>query len=145
MGDMTGAFTITRRAKRFELILEIAGVPRAWSLPKEPPRELGRKRLAIELEAVPEPGEPWDAGTWTWVEGDGFSSPEESLAAGKLHFVLAGLELAGEFILARTTRGWIFFKGSRAWGASRSSSTNRREPRAGGSTSWSSTGSASWP
>ena len=108
---MTGSYAITRRGKRFELVLEGAGVRRAWSLAKEPPREPGVKRLAFELEAVPEPAEPWDEGTWQWIERDGFGTVEASLDAGKLHCVVTGKRLSGELVLARTKKGWLLFLG----------------------------------
>src|SRR5689334_20648342 len=102
------AYSIARRKKRFELAFAELG--RTWSFAKEPSTEPGVKRLAIAL-AKPGSADPssapeeWDRGTWTFVEKDGFATPEESLAAGKLHVLLAGEKLSGEYVFVETKKG----------------------------------------
>src|SRR4051812_11505012 len=106
-----GAFTLARRKKRLELSLE--GTGRRFSLAKEPSLDPAVKRMAFEVKDAPPPGDPdelLDEGAWRWVERDGFATVASSLEGGKLHFALEGKRFAGEFILARTKKGWLLFK-----------------------------------
>src|SRR5262245_62859650 len=52
----------------------------------------------------------WDNGTYEMVDPD---TPEKGWKKGKLHFVLQGKKLSGEWVLVRGSREpkqWIFFK-----------------------------------
>src|SRR5436305_12524157 len=83
--------------------------------------------MAFEVkEPAPasEPEEVLDEGAWRWIERDGFANVASSLEGGKLHFMLEGKRFAGEFILARTKKGWLLFAAGRSAGG--------RSPRANG-------------
>jgi DNA ligase D-like protein (predicted 3'-phosphoesterase) len=98
--------------------LEIDGVGKSWAVPKGVPEEPNVRRLAIEVEdhpldyfdfegVLPEgtygAGEVkfWDRGTFELTER----------GEGKLHFVLHGERLEGEYILTRTGgKQWLLFK-----------------------------------
>jgi bifunctional non-homologous end joining protein LigD len=103
------------------------GVLRSWAVPKGPSLDPGEKRLAIQTEDHPvdyggfEGVIPkgnygagkviiWDRGTYEMVDP---ATPEEGWRRRKLHFVLKGRKLGGEWILVETRRGerqWLFFK-----------------------------------
>src|SRR5437899_10679524 len=54
----------------------------------------------------------WDNGTYEMVDPE---TPEKGWKKGKLHFVLKGKKLKGEWVLVRGSREprqWIFFKRS---------------------------------
>ena len=103
------------------------GVLRSWAIPKGPSLNPAEKRLAMETEDHPiDYGEfegvipkgnygagnviIWDNGTYEMVDPD---TPEKGWKKGKLHFILHGKKLRGEWVLVRGSRDprqWIFFK-----------------------------------
>ena len=111
----------------YDFRLEMEGVLRSWAIPKGPSLDPGEKRLAMLTEDHPidygafEGVIPkgnygagnviiWDNGTYDMVDPD---TPEKGWKKGKLHFVLHGKKLHGEWVLVRGSREerqWIFFK-----------------------------------
>jgi bifunctional non-homologous end joining protein LigD len=111
----------------YDFRLEMEGVLRSWAIPKGPSLNPADKRLAMETEDHPiDYGEfegiipkgnygagkviIWDNGTYEMVDPD---TPEKGWKKGKLHFVLHGKKLYGEWVLVRGSREprqWIFFK-----------------------------------
>ena len=119
----TGRFVIQEHHAshlHWDLRLEMDGVLKSWAVPKEPPREPGVRRLAVEVEdhpldyidfegVIPE-GQYgagrviiWDRGTYTL----------ESRKPDKIVFWLNGEKLRGRYALVRfkrNPRNWLFFK-----------------------------------
>ena len=111
----------------YDFRLEMEGVLRSWAIPKGPSFNPAEKRLAVETEDHPidyggfEGVIPkgnygagnvivWDNGTYEMVDPE---TPEKGWSKGKLHFVLKGKKLRGEWVLVRGSRDpkqWIFFK-----------------------------------
>src|SRR5215510_10050936 len=111
----------------YDFRLEMEGVLRSWAIPKGPTFDPAEKRLAVQTEDHPidyggfEGVIPagnygagnviiWDNGTYEMVDPQ---TPEKGWAKGKLHFVLNGTKLHGEWVLVRGSREpkqWIFFK-----------------------------------
>jgi bifunctional non-homologous end joining protein LigD len=111
----------------YDFRLEMEGVLRSWAIPKGPSLNPGEKRLAMltedhpidygEFEGVIPKGNYgagnviiWDNGTYDMVDPE---TPEKGWKKGKLHFVLNGTKLHGEWVLVRGSRDpkeWIFFK-----------------------------------
>lgn len=102
----------------YDLRLELDGVARSWAVPKEPPKEAGIKRLAVEVDdheisymdfegEIPE-GEYgagkvtiWDKGTWE----------EESVKEDKIVALIHGEKLKGRYTLVRMRdKNWLFFR-----------------------------------
>src|SRR5437899_540358 len=98
----------------YDFRLEMDGVLKSWAVPKGLPLKRGERRLAVEVEdhpleygnfegVIPEGNYGagtvmvWDTGTYQ-VLGD---DPLEQLKNGKLHFVLNGKKLKGEWALVR--------------------------------------------
>jgi bifunctional non-homologous end joining protein LigD len=111
----------------YDFRLEMEGVLRSWAIPKGPTFNPLEKRLAVETEDHPidygdfEGVIPkgnygagnviiWDNGTYEMVDPD---TPEKGWKKGKLHFILKGKKVKGEWVLVRGNREpkqWIFFK-----------------------------------
>jgi DNA ligase D-like protein (predicted 3'-phosphoesterase) len=115
----------------FDFRLELDGVLKSWALPKEPPTEMGPRRLAVEVEdhdldyidfeGTIEKGygagevKIWDKGEYVM----------ESRKAEKMVFKLDGKKMKGRFVLLLTKWGeakkaakngepkgrqWLFFR-----------------------------------
>jgi len=113
--------------RHYDFRLEMDGALKSWAVPKGPSLRVGEKRLAVEVEDHPlgyasfEGDIPqghygaghvdvFDHGVWS-CDGD----PLESLAAGKIDFVLHGDKLGGGWKLVRTAKPaskpqWLLIK-----------------------------------
>ena len=97
----------------YDFRLEMEGVLKSWAVPKGFPTQRGDRRLAVEVEdhpieyggfegTIPEGNYGagtvmlWDRGTYR-LEGNA----TDALRAGKLHFILNGKKLKGEWALVR--------------------------------------------
>jgi bifunctional non-homologous end joining protein LigD len=98
----------------YDFRLELEGVLKSWAVPKGFPTRRGEKHLAIQVEdhpfdyrdfegTIPEGSYGagtvmvWDKGTYEVVGG----APMQALQSGKLHFILHGKKLKGEWALIR--------------------------------------------
>ena len=111
----------------YDFRLELDGVLVSWAVPKGFPQKRGERRLAVHVEdhpldyakfegTIPQ-GEygggtvmVWDYGTYQ-VLGDA----QEGLRKGKLHCILAGTKLKGEWTLVHTSheeeeKNWFLIK-----------------------------------
>lgn len=107
----------------YDLRLQISNVLCSWAVPKEPPKEKGIKRLAVQVEdhpleyakfhgVIPEGNygagkvEIWDSGTYLL----------KSKSLSKIEFKLNGKKLKGNYVLIKTKYGskpeksWLWFK-----------------------------------
>jgi bifunctional non-homologous end joining protein LigD len=109
----------------YDFRLAMDGVLKSWAVPKGPPLEANEKRLAMATEDHPMDyarfegtiprGEygggtvmVWDIGTYQLMDGD--------YAQGKLHVLLQGKKLKGEWVLVKRTlrdgkdNSWLLIK-----------------------------------
>jgi len=111
----------------YDFRLEMDGALKSWAVPKGMPFTRGEKRLAVRVEDHPaayaefEGTIPkgqygggtvmvWDQGTFEPLS----DSPAKELGEGKLHFVLHGQKLEGEWYLVRLREDetqWLLIKG----------------------------------
>ena len=99
----------------YDFRLEMDGVLKSWAVPKGLPWKRGEKHLAVEVEDHPIEYEDfegiipqgsygggtvmvWDSGTY-YVHGE---KPLQALKEGRLHMVLEGKKLKGDWALIRT-------------------------------------------
>lgn len=120
----------------YDFRLEMEGVLKSWAVPKGPSTDPDIKRLAMMVEdhpydyrnfegIIPEGNYGagtvivWDEGTYEPVEKPGVKKQSEKqllaqLHAGKLHIVLHGEKLRGEFALVKTSgraeNAWLLMK-----------------------------------
>jgi len=111
----------------YDFRLEIGGTLKSWAVPKGIPFAKGEKRLAMHVEDHPisyrdfEGVIPkgqygggtvmvWDYGTFQTQS----PTPAKDLAGGKLHFILQGKKLSGEWYLVRLKndeKQWLLIRG----------------------------------
>jgi bifunctional non-homologous end joining protein LigD len=129
--DRPRRFVIQKHAAshlHYDWRLEMQGVLRSWAVPKGPPTELKEARLAMHVEDHPLayekfegtiPAGNYGAGTvmvWDYgVYGDITGNPAAAFHAGKMHLVLQGQKLKGEWILVKDKREpesnkWLLIK-----------------------------------
>ena len=110
----------------YDFRLELSGTLKSWAVPKGVPYAKGEKRLAVQVEDHPVsyidfegiiPKGQYGGGTvMVWDRGAFKAlspSPAKDLAEGKLHFVLAGEKLHGEWYLVRLRdhKQWLLIRG----------------------------------
>ncbi|HEY3663150.1 MAG TPA: non-homologous end-joining DNA ligase [Chthoniobacterales bacterium] len=99
----------------YDFRLEMDGVLKSWAVPKGIPWQRGEKHLAVEVEDHPIDYENFEGvipegnyggGTvMVWDQGNYFvhgEKPLQALKEGRLHLVLEGKKLKGEWALIRT-------------------------------------------
>ncbi len=104
--------------------LEMQGVLRSWAVPKGPPTKLREARLAMHVEDHPLdyadfegtiPAGNYGAGTvMVWDQGeyeDLTGNPAAAFHQGKMHVIMRGKKLKGEWILVKDRRE----EGSNKW------------------------------
>ena len=111
----------------YDFRLEMGGVLKSWAVPKGVPYTKGEKRLAMHVEDHPVSYRDfegiipkgqygggtvmvWDYGTFQPLS----KAPAKELAGGKLHFILKGKKLSGEWYLVRLRDGdkqWLLIRG----------------------------------
>ena len=110
----------------YDFRLELGGTLKSWAVPKGIPLKKGEKRLAVQVEDHPvsyinfEGSIPkgeygggtvlvWDLGTFEPLG----SAPLKQLSGGKLHVILTGKKLYGEWYLVRLRdeKQWLLIRG----------------------------------
>jgi bifunctional non-homologous end joining protein LigD len=110
----------------YDFRLELGGTLKSWAVPKGIPLKKGEKRLAVHVEDHPvayldfegtiPKGEygggtvmVWDRGTYEPLS----KTPTKELEGGKLHFILNGTKLQGEWYLVRLRdeKQWLLIRG----------------------------------
>lgn len=110
----------------YDFRLELGGTLVSWAVPKGLPLKHGEKHLAVKVEDHPlsyfdfegiipkgQYGggtvQVWDVGTYEPLS----KTPAKELKAGKLHFVLHGAKLSGEWYLVRLRDedNWLIIRG----------------------------------
>ena len=104
----------------FDLRLEMDGVLKSWAIPKDPPKEKGVKRLAIQTEDHPVdyadvegtiPKGQYGAGTVdTWDKG---TYKIEKREDDEIIMRINGKKLKGRYCLIKfkgQEKNWLFFK-----------------------------------
>jgi bifunctional non-homologous end joining protein LigD len=110
----------------YDFRLELGRSLKSWAVPKGIPFQRGEKRLAVQVEDHPlsyidfEGTIPkgqygggtvmvWDRGTFEPLS----KAPTKELIGGKLHFILHGQKLQGEWYLVRLRSGdqWLLIRG----------------------------------
>jgi bifunctional non-homologous end joining protein LigD len=113
----------------YDFRLEMGGTLKSWAVPKRIPFSKGEKRLAVQVEDHPvsyagfEGSIPkgqygggtvmlWDSGTYASLSGPALRAWE----AGKIHFLLSGHKLKGEWYLVRLRDGkqWLLIRGGKS-------------------------------
>ena len=110
----------------YDFRLELDGTLKSWAVPKGIPYAKGEKRLAVQVEDHPVsyidfegiiPKGQYGGGTvMVWDRG-AFKAltptPSKDLASGKLHFILDGKKLKGEWYLVRLrdAKQWLLIRG----------------------------------
>ncbi len=114
----------------YDFRLEMNGVLKSWAVPKGLPMRRGDKRLAMQVEDHPldyagfegiiAPGNygagtvmVWDTGTYEVKDAE----PLKALESGKIHFILRGKKLKGEWAIIKIRnpnekgkQPWLIFK-----------------------------------
>jgi DNA ligase D-like protein (predicted 3'-phosphoesterase) len=118
-------FVVQRHDARnlhYDFRLEMDGVLKSWAVPKEPPKEKGIKRLAIQTEdhplayanfegEIPE-GEYGAGKVEIWDKGN---FELRKLEEKEIFVTLHGDKLKGDYVLIKTKygkeeNGWLLFK-----------------------------------
>ena len=132
------------RRLHYDFRLEAGGVLISWAVPKRPSLDPDQRRLAIHVEdhpleyisfqgAIPQGNYGagtvaiWDTGPYLLPRIDNRQEIEQAvesaLKSGKLHVLLHGTKLQGEFILTKLKSGkeneWLFFKKRDAFASDR--------------------------
>ena len=112
----------------YDFRLEMDGVLKSWAVPKGLPWKRGEKHLAVEVEDHPIeyadfegviPSGNYGGGTvMVWDRGNYYvhgEKPLQALAEGRIHLVLEGKKVKGDWTLIRTRRDggknqWLLLK-----------------------------------
>ena len=104
----------------YDLRLEKDGVLKSWAVPKEPPQEIGIKRLAVQVEDHPldyadfegEIAEGSYGAGLVEIWDKGYYIPSK-FEASEIIFELKGEKLKGTYCLIRLKpdeKNWLFFR-----------------------------------